>query len=61
MKKLMVFVVKKLNLSQIHVKWSKFWIVQLFSKQFGEEILFQMGHAYQQETDWHTKRPVLSV
>jgi aspartyl-tRNA(Asn)/glutamyl-tRNA(Gln) amidotransferase subunit A len=32
---------------------------QLFTKQFDEETLFQLGHAYQKETDWHTKKPSL--
>jgi len=32
---------------------------QLFAKQFNEELLFQLGHAYQKQTDWHTKTPTL--
>lgn len=31
--------------------------MQLMSAPFGEEILFRTAHAYQQVTDWHTRRP----
>ena len=33
--------------------------MQLIAPHFQEERLFQVGHAYQQATDWHTKRPSL--
>jgi len=31
--------------------------MQLMGAHFGEEVLFQMAHAYQQETDWHRRSP----
>ena len=31
--------------------------LQLIGPQFGEQQLFNVGHAYQQVTDWHTKTP----
>ncbi len=33
--------------------------MQLIGKHLDEEKLFQVGHAYQQETDWHKKLPAL--
>lgn len=31
--------------------------VQLYGKPFDEQTLFRVGHAYQQVTDWHERRP----
>jgi aspartyl-tRNA(Asn)/glutamyl-tRNA(Gln) amidotransferase subunit A len=33
--------------------------IQLLGPQFSEELLFQVGYAYQQATDWHQRRPKL--
>lgn len=33
--------------------------LQLIASHFAEERLLQVGHAYQQATDWHTRHPVL--
>lgn len=33
--------------------------MQILGPQFSEELLFQIGHAYEQTTDWHTKKPKL--
>jgi len=33
--------------------------MQLIGKHLDEQMLFQVGHAYQQVTDWHTKLPNL--
>lgn len=33
--------------------------MQLITEDLNEEVLFQVGHAYQQATDWHTKKPSL--
>jgi aspartyl-tRNA(Asn)/glutamyl-tRNA(Gln) amidotransferase subunit A len=33
--------------------------MQLMGPHFKEEILFRVGHAYQQVTDWHMQSPVL--
>jgi len=33
--------------------------MQLIGKHLDEKTLFQVGHAYQQETDWHKKLPSL--
>lgn len=33
--------------------------MQLMGPHFREEILFQVAYAYQQTTDWHTRKPVL--
>lgn len=33
--------------------------LQLYGRPFGEATLFRIGHAYQQATDWHTRRPPL--
>lgn len=30
---------------------------QIIGPDLSEELLFQVGHAFQQETDWHTKTP----
>ncbi len=34
--------------------------MQLIGKHLSEEVLFQIGHAYQSVTDWHTMRPEVS-
>jgi aspartyl-tRNA(Asn)/glutamyl-tRNA(Gln) amidotransferase subunit A len=31
--------------------------MQITGRPFGEETLFQVGHAYEQATDWHTRWP----
>ena len=31
--------------------------LQIGGKPFSEETLFRIGHAYEQATDWHTRRP----
>ena len=31
--------------------------IQLVGKPFAEETLFRVAHAYEQATDWHTRRP----
>jgi len=33
--------------------------MQLMGRHFGEEILFQVAHVYQQTTDWHQRAPLL--
>lgn len=33
--------------------------MQILGPQFSEELLFQIGHAYEQTTDWYTKKPKL--
>ncbi len=33
--------------------------MQLIGPHLSEELIFQTGHAYQQETDWHTRTPSL--
>jgi len=33
--------------------------MQLIGKHLDEQTLFQVGHAYQQETDWHKREPVI--
>lgn len=35
--------------------------LQILAPAFGEEKLFAVGHAYQQVTDWHTKKPELKA
>ncbi len=35
--------------------------LQLLAKPFEEPMLFRVGHAYQQHTDWHTRRPPLET
>ena len=32
---------------------------QLIGPPFSEDLLFEVGHAYQRDTDWHTKAPAL--
>lgn len=32
---------------------------QIIGPELSEELLYQVGHAFQQETDWHTKTPPL--
>ncbi len=32
--------------------------LQLVSNVLREDLLFEVGHAYEQSTDWHTKKPV---
>lgn len=34
--------------------------LQIIGPQFGEEKILQVGHAYQQVTNWHTRRPELA-
>ncbi|MBU0708128.1 Asp-tRNA(Asn)/Glu-tRNA(Gln) amidotransferase GatCAB subunit A, partial [Patescibacteria group bacterium] len=31
--------------------------MQLIGPQLSEELLLQVGYTYQQETDWHERRP----
>jgi aspartyl-tRNA(Asn)/glutamyl-tRNA(Gln) amidotransferase subunit A len=31
--------------------------LQLYGRAFGEEGLLAFGHAYEQATDWHRRRP----
>lgn len=33
--------------------------MQIVGKMFSESLLFQVGHAFQKETDYHTKQPTL--
>ena len=33
--------------------------LQLMGPAFGEETLLRIAHAYEQATDWHTRRPNL--
>ena len=33
--------------------------MQILGPQFSEEQLFQIGHAYEQETEWHKRKPSL--
>ncbi len=33
--------------------------MQLLGPQFGESTLFRAGHAYEQATEWHRKKPIL--
>lgn len=33
--------------------------LQIIGPQWGEQAIFNVGHAYQQVTDWHTKRPTI--
>lgn len=33
--------------------------IQILGPQFSEELLFQIGHAYEQETEYHTQKPRL--
>jgi aspartyl-tRNA(Asn)/glutamyl-tRNA(Gln) amidotransferase subunit A len=34
--------------------------MQLVGRAFDEATLFRVGHAYQQATDWHLRRPNLT-
>ena len=34
--------------------------MQLIGKHLSEDVLLQIGHAYQSVTDWHLKRPELN-
>ena len=34
--------------------------MQLLGPQFGESTLFRAGHAYEQATEWHTRKPVMA-
>jgi aspartyl-tRNA(Asn)/glutamyl-tRNA(Gln) amidotransferase subunit A len=31
--------------------------LQIVGRPFGEETVLKVGHAYEQSTPWHTKRP----
>jgi aspartyl-tRNA(Asn)/glutamyl-tRNA(Gln) amidotransferase subunit A len=33
--------------------------LQILGKPFDEETILRIGHAYEQESDWHTKKPAL--
>ncbi|MFT7514109.1 MAG: aspartyl-tRNA(Asn)/glutamyl-tRNA(Gln) amidotransferase subunit A [Candidatus Omnitrophota bacterium] len=33
--------------------------LQIMGPTLGEEILFRVGHAYEQATDWHTRKPTI--
>ena len=33
--------------------------MQLIGRPFDEATLFKIGHAYEQATDWHTRRPAV--
>ena len=33
--------------------------MQIIGKPFAEETVLRVGYAYQQATDWHTRRPAL--
>jgi len=35
--------------------------LQILTKHFGEEILFTVGHAYEQATEWHKMKPTLKT
>ena len=35
--------------------------MQLVGKAFDESTLFRIAYAYEQHTEWHTRRPVLEV
>ncbi|GIL13043.1 MAG: glutamyl-tRNA(Gln) amidotransferase subunit A [Chloroflexota bacterium] len=34
--------------------------LQLLGPAFGEDVILRAGYAYEQATDWHTRRPILS-
>jgi aspartyl-tRNA(Asn)/glutamyl-tRNA(Gln) amidotransferase subunit A len=34
--------------------------LQLYGRAFDEFTLFRVGHAYEQATEWHTRRPALT-
>jgi len=33
--------------------------MQILGPQWGEEVILQAGHAYEQATEWHGKKPTL--
>src|SRR6266704_4697178 len=33
--------------------------MQILGRPFGEETILRIGHAYEQATEWHTRRPRL--
>jgi aspartyl-tRNA(Asn)/glutamyl-tRNA(Gln) amidotransferase subunit A len=33
--------------------------LQIIGPQWGEQAIFNVGHVYQQVTDWHKKRPAI--
>jgi aspartyl-tRNA(Asn)/glutamyl-tRNA(Gln) amidotransferase subunit A len=33
--------------------------MQILGRPFGEEAILRVGHAYEQATEWHTRRPAL--
>lgn len=35
--------------------------LQILGKQWDEETILRVGYAYEQATDWHSKKPVLSI
>jgi aspartyl-tRNA(Asn)/glutamyl-tRNA(Gln) amidotransferase subunit A len=35
--------------------------MQIMGPHFREDLLFKVGHAFQQATDWHQKMPSLEV
>jgi len=35
--------------------------MQIMGPHFREDLLFKVGHAYQQATDWHQRMPSLEV
>jgi aspartyl-tRNA(Asn)/glutamyl-tRNA(Gln) amidotransferase subunit A len=35
--------------------------IQLVAKAFDEAMLFRIGHAYEQHTEWHTRHPAMEV
>ena len=35
--------------------------LQLAAAHFAEPLLFRVGHAYQQMTDWHTRHPTAGM
>ncbi|MCW5977067.1 MAG: hypothetical protein KIT09_03280 [Bryobacteraceae bacterium] len=35
--------------------------IQFYARPFDEAALFRVGHAYQSATDWHTRKPPLTV
>jgi len=34
--------------------------LQILGKAFAEDVVLRVGHAYEQTTDWHTRRPALA-
>ena len=35
--------------------------MQIVGRPFGEETILRVGHAYEQATDWHKRRPELPI